>query len=153
MRGWPTVLPTPGYFFVLTGPATVSAGIATVAYLKEVAGNRVVILGEPVGDRLMFFSEGEFQTLPYAGVMLLPSTERYDFHSGCRPYRDCFTSIAQPGGPTGSPLAESAEFDKAYGRVPLEIQSLHPDVMAPWTIHDYLDGTDPGMRAITAFIH
>jgi hypothetical protein len=148
MRAWPSALPTPGRFFVLTGPATVSAGIASVAYLKVAGKDRVVLVGEPVGDRLMFFSEGDFKELPYAGIMLLPATERYDFRSACRPYSDCFTSIAQPGGPTATPLAEAAEYDRTYGRVPLEIDNLDPDVAAPWTIRDYLDGQDPGMKAI-----
>ena len=96
----------------------------------------------------MFFSEGDFKELPYAGVMLLPSTERYDFHSGCRSYADCFVSIAQPGGPTATPPAEAAEFDKTYGRMPVVIANLDPDVAAPWTIHDYLSGEDPGTRVI-----
>lgn len=148
MRAWPSALPARGRFFVLTGTATVSAGIASVAYLKQSGEDRVVIVGEPVGDRLMFFSEGDFKELPYAGVMLLPSTERYDFHTGCRPYSDCFTSIAQPGAPTATPPAEAAEYDKTYGRAPLEIANLDPDVAAPWTIRDYMDGEDPGMKAV-----
>jgi hypothetical protein len=151
MRAWPSALPAQGRFFVLMGPANVSAGMASVAYLKQAGGDRVVIVGEPPGDRLMFFSEGDFKDLPHAGVMLLPSTQRYDFRTGCRGYRDCFVSIAQPGSPTGTPPDEAATFE-AYGRAPLEVQSLDPQVAAPWTIGDYLDGEDPGMRAIASLI-
>jgi hypothetical protein len=151
MRAWPSALPAQGRFFVLMGPADVSAGMASVAYLKQAGGDRVVIVGEPPGDRLMFFSEGDFKDLPHAGVMLLPSTQRYDFRTGCRHYSDCFVSIAQPGSPTGTPPEEAAAFE-GYGRVPLEVQSLDPQVAAPWTIGDYLDGQDPGMRAVASLI-
>ncbi len=126
--------------------------MASVAYLKQAAEDRVVIVGEPPGDRLMFFSEGEFNDLPHAGVALLSSTQRHEWRSGCRTYQDCFAPVAQPGAPTGTPPAIASELDRLYGRAPLEIQSLEPDVPAPWTVRDYLEGQDPGIHAIAAVL-
>jgi hypothetical protein len=39
-------------------PQTFSAAITTVAFVKQAAGSRAIILGEPIGDRLTFYGEG-----------------------------------------------------------------------------------------------
>jgi hypothetical protein len=44
--------------FVFVGPATFSAGIANARYLKQAGARRVMLVGEPPGDRLNFFAEG-----------------------------------------------------------------------------------------------
>lgn len=56
MIRWPSTVK--GSFFVLTSPQTFSAGIVSVAYLKQAGAERVVIVGEPVGDDLVYFSDG-----------------------------------------------------------------------------------------------
>jgi hypothetical protein len=57
-----------GPIYLLTGPATFSAGITTVGFVKQAGGKRVTILGEPVGDRLQFFSEGNRGCLPNSSL-------------------------------------------------------------------------------------
>src|SRR6185503_12822956 len=54
----------PGRVFVLTSPWTFSAAISTVGYLKQKAPSRVTIVGETVGDRLVFFAEGRPIAVP-----------------------------------------------------------------------------------------
>jgi len=148
MLTWPGRVGRRGRFFVLLGPRTFSAGMASIAYLKQAGGARVILVGEPPGDRLMFFAEGTAGRLPHADATFQPATERDDYQTGCRPFRDCFATLAQPGGPTGSPPEVRAMLDRAFGRKPLHIASLEPDIAAAWTIEDLRVGQDPGLRAV-----
>ncbi len=152
MIAWPARVRPPGRFFVLIGPSTFSAGIADVAYLKQVGGSRVILVGEPPGDRLNFFSEGGRIVLPHSGLILQPATQRDDFQTGCRKYSDCFAAIAQPGSNTGSPPDIAAVIDRQFGRKPLTVRTLDPDIPAPWAVSDYEVGRDPAMTAISAHI-
>jgi hypothetical protein len=148
MIGWPKEVGPAGKIFVLVGPETFSAGIVSTAYLKQAGGERVVLVGAPPGDRLTFFAEGSTATLPHSGLRLLPAPERDDLADGCRPYQDCFGALAQPGSPTGSKGAKQAILDWGFGRKPLAVRSLDPEIPAPWTIQDYLAGRDPAMEAL-----
>jgi hypothetical protein len=146
MRQWPALVS--GRFFVLTSRRTLSAAIASIAYLKQAGAQRVVIIGEPVGDRLMFFSDGRAIQLPHSGRFFLTATARMDYRDGCRKYDDCFQGVAQPGRPTAPLPAGIASTD----RMPISIDTLEPDVLAPWTIESWLKGTDPMMQAVTALV-
>ncbi len=152
MLSWPSRVPPAGRFFILIGPSTFSAGMADVAYLKQVGGDRVILVGAAPGDRLTFFAEGHLAHLPNSGVEVLPATQRDDLRTGCRGYSDCYAALAQPGAPTGTPAEEAIYVDKNFGRKPLEVRSLDPDLRAPWTIADYLAGRDPAMAAVAAYL-
>lgn len=130
-RAWVRRLPrvVPGRVFVLTSPWTFSAAISTVGYLKQSAPDRVVIVGEHVGDRLDFHAEGDVVTLPHAGGAVLSATERHDYRTGCRNIENCHGSVV---------------------RHPIEVESLAPDIEAPWTIDAYRAGRDPAMEAVAA---
>lgn len=145
MASWPTKLPESGRIFVLVGPRTFSAGIATVAYLKQAGKSKVVLVGAHVGDRLEFFAEGLPIQLPHSGLMFLPATARHDYRDGCRHYDDCFAGIAQPGHKTGSPPWLAA----AVSRKPISVASLAPDIVAPWTVESLLKGDDPAIDAVS----
>ena len=152
---WPQRMPTPSRFFILIGPSTFSAGIASVAYLKQAGRDRVILIGEPVGDRLMFFAEGNRPTiLPHSRIALLAALQRDDFKDGCRHYNDCAVDLAQPGAAHAPPSEtlppeKLAELERS-GRKPLEIHSLEPDKQAPWTMQDFLSGRDPGIDTVAA---
>jgi hypothetical protein len=120
-----------GRVFVLTSPYTFSAAISTVGYLKQAAPDRVTIVGEMVGDRLIFWAEGGPVALPGTGAMLGVAKERHDYNTGCRPYKDCHGPVA---------------------RNPIAVPTLAPDISAPWTIADYRAGRDPAMSAVLAAI-
>jgi len=130
-RAWVRRLPrvVPGRVFVLTSPWTFSAAISTVGYLKQSAPERVTIVGEEVGDRLDFYAEGGPFTLPHAGGAISIATERHDYRTGCRNIENCHGSVV---------------------RHPIAVESLAPDIRAPWTIEAYRAGRDPGMEAIAA---
>jgi len=148
MLAWPQRLLPSGRFFVLIGPATFSAGIASVAYLKQAAQDRVVLIGEPIGDRLMFFAENNKPAiLPRSKIVLIPAVQRDDFKQGCKPYNDCLVVLAQPGAAHGTP-PDQAEKLAAFGRKPLQVDSLEPDIPAPWTFRDFLSGRDSGIEAV-----
>jgi len=149
MMRWPARLSPPGRFFVLTSRNTFSAGIASIAYLKQAGNERVVLVGEAPGDRLTFFSEGRPIQLPHSGLFFSPTTARQDYHTGCRTYDDCFVGVAQPGHPT-APLA--VKTTETIERIPIEISSLDPDIKAPWTVDSWLSGTDPAMDAVAASV-
>jgi hypothetical protein len=119
----------PGRIFALTSPWTISAAISSLGYLEQAAPDRVTIVGEPVGDRLQFWSEGDVVQLPHSGAVLLNATERHDYITGCKPFDDCHRQVK---------------------RHPIAVPTLDPDIPAPWTIDAYRAGRDPGMEAVAA---
>ncbi len=143
MIEWPNRVP--GRFYVLTSRKTFSAAIASIAYLKQAGGDRVVIVGEPIGDRLMFFSDGLPVQLPHSGLFFLPAVIRMDYANGCREYTDCFEGIVEAGKPAAKSLLV---LPPELKRLPIAVGSLAPDVHAPWTIDSWIHGTDPAMEAV-----
>ncbi|WP_374658591.1 hypothetical protein [Inhella sp.] len=119
----------PGRVFVLTSPWTFSAAISTLGYLKQAAPERVQIVGEPIGDRLVFFAEGRPLRLTHSGMVALMATERHDYRDGCRAFDDCHAPVRLR---------------------PIARPSLAPDLPVPWTFADYRAGRDPAMEAVDA---
>ena len=121
------VAAVPGRIFVLTGPYTFSAGIVFAAAMKRDGGARVTLVGEPVGDRLRFWSEGGHVCLPHSKTCLWASDGLWDLRKGC----------------AGQPAC--------YGdRLDARVDSLDPEIRAPLTSADWLSGRDPGMEAVEA---
>src|ERR1700722_7591435 len=89
-RALPKLIPPAGKIIVLTGPATFSAGISTAAFVKHAGGKRVVIVGEPVGDRLQFFSEGGRACLPNYSLCVSYETGKHDYQHACTDWDVCF---------------------------------------------------------------
>jgi hypothetical protein len=78
-RDLPKLVPPAGEIIVLTGPETFSAGISTAAFVKHAGQEPVVIVGEPVGDRLQFFSEGGRACLPNYRLCGAYETGKHDY--------------------------------------------------------------------------
>ncbi len=116
-----------GRVFVLTSPWTFSAAISSVGYLKQAAPDKVVIVGEDVGDRLMFWAEGRPVTLPNSGVRIGLATQRHDYQTGCKGFTDCHGNVVF---------------------FPIAVPSLAPQIAAPWTFQAYAAGRDAGMEAV-----
>lgn len=121
----------PGRIFVLTGPLTFSAGISSVGYLTQAAPDRVTIVGEPAGDRLVFFAESRVRSLPGTGTGVLVSRERHDYEGGCAAFTDCHGPVV---------------------RNPIRVRTLDPQVRAPWTLAAFREGRDPAMDAVHALL-
>ncbi|HEX8640413.1 MAG TPA: hypothetical protein VF704_04575 [Allosphingosinicella sp.] len=119
-----------GRLYAVTSGRTFSAAISTLGYLKQAAGDRLTIVGEPIGDRLEFWAEGDMVNLPGLGAMLLYATERHNYMTGC-PEADCHANVRDH---------------------PIRVASLQPDVAAPLHFADYVAGRDPAMEAIARLI-
>lgn len=119
----------PVRIFVLTGPYTFSAGIVFAAAIKHDARDRVVLVGEPVGDRLRFWSEGDAVCTPRSGYCFQASRGLWDLTRGCAKEPACYGD-----------------------RLDARVDSLDPDIPAPLTSRDWLSGRDPGMEAVAAAI-
>ena len=74
MQGLPKLVP--GTIVVLTSPWTFSAAISSTGYLEQAAPERVTIVGEEVGDRLEFWSEGRPITLARSGIVISRNVSR-----------------------------------------------------------------------------
>lgn len=121
----------PGRIFVLTSPLTFSAGISSVGYLAQAAPDRVTLVGETPGDRLVFFAESRWRPLPGTGTGVLVSRERHDYEGGCAAFTDCHPPVV---------------------RNPIRVRSLDPQVPAPWTMDALRAGRDPAMEAVHALL-
>jgi hypothetical protein len=86
----PGVVSPSGRIYLLTGPQTFSAAITTIALVKQAAGSRAIILGEPVGDRLTFYGEGNAGCLPHGDLCLHYSTGMHDYAHRCDDWDRCF---------------------------------------------------------------
>jgi len=117
----PTLLAPGGHIFVLTDPQTFSAAITAAAFVKEAGGGKVTIIGEPVGDRLSFFSEGGSGCLPHLKVCVSYQTGKHDYVHPCRDWDQCFW------------------LNWFY---PVRVKSLQPDVAVPLRFADWNRGRD-----------
>jgi hypothetical protein len=115
----------PGHVYLLISRYTFSAGILSASVVKKSAADRVVLVGEPPGDRLRFWSEGGNACLPHAGFCLRYSTGLFDLQKGCTGEAGCYGD----------------QFDVNAG-------DLHPDIEAPFTADDYLAGRDRALDMV-----
>jgi hypothetical protein len=128
MTELPSLVPAGGRVFVVTHASTFSAGISSVGFVKQAAPARVTIVGEPVGDRLIFYGEARDFKLPNSGIRASYSTGLHDYLHGCRWFGRCFW------------------VDWIY---PISIPTLNPDVSAPLSFAGLAAGRDPAMDAIS----
>lgn len=115
-----------GRLYAITSGRTFSAAISSLGYLRQAAGDRLTIVGEPIGDRLEFWAEGSMVHLPRSGAMLLYATGRHNYMTGC-PQADCH-----------GPVRDN----------PIRVTTLRPDIAAPLGFADFRAGRDPAMDAI-----
>ena len=118
-----------GRIYILTGPQTFSAAITTIGFVKQAAGSRAVILGEPVGDRLTFYGEGNTGCVPHSGLCVHYATGMHDYARPCNDWGKCFW------------------LNRLF---PVQVQSLAPDETITMTFADYIARRDPVFdRAVT----
>jgi hypothetical protein len=111
-----------GRIYVLTGPATFSAGITTAAFVKQAGGDRVTILGERVGDRLNFFSEGNRGCLPNYHLCVSYERGKHDYAHSCTDWDICFW------------------LNRVY---PVHVDTLEPDETITMSFAEWRQGRDP----------
>jgi hypothetical protein len=113
--------------YVLTSRWTFSAAITTVAALKEAGGDRVTIVGEPVGDRLDFWAEGGSFVLPNAFLVVHYAAGRHNYGAPCTDRDTCFW---------------------LNDRFPVRVAGLDPAIDAPLRFADYRHGRDSALEAV-----
>lgn len=111
-----------GRIYLLTGPQTFSAAITTIGFVKQAAPSRALILGEPIGDRLQFYGEGNAGCLPHASLCVHYATGMHDYAHRCDDWRKCFW---------------------LNWLFPLQVTSLAPDETITLTYADYIARRDP----------
>lgn len=117
-----------GRVYLLSSNNTFSAAIVSMAFAKQGAPDRTVIVGEGVGDRTAFWAEGWRYELPNSGFGARYSTAFYDLRNGCKGLFRCYWG--------------------AFFLMPVIVDDLDVDIPAPITFADYAAGRDPGMEAI-----
>jgi hypothetical protein len=125
----PDFVPPSGRIYILTGSQTFSAAITTTAFVKQAAGSRVIILGEPVGDRLTFYGEGNQGCLPYDNLCLHYATGMHDYAHRCDDWDRCFW---------------------LNWIFPVQVKSLAPDETIKMTFSDYTARRDPVLERAVA---
>ena len=129
-EGLADIVGADGRVYLISSGATFSAAIVNIAVAKEAAGDRAVQVGEPVGDRMQFWAEGFWYSLPNSNFRARYSTGFYDFENGC-----------------------SGIFRCHWGSLhlfPVIIDDLDIDLPAPLDIEAYAAGRDPAMEATLA---
>jgi hypothetical protein len=125
----PGLIASGGRIYVLTDAMTFSAAITTTAFVKEAGGDKVVIVGEPVGDRLAFYAEGGNATLPNSKFTLGYETGKHDYAHACWNPSYCFW------------------LNWFY---PVRVKTLQPDIFVPLRFSDWNAGHDAAFeRAVT----
>jgi hypothetical protein len=127
----PKLVRSPGRIALITGPDEFSAGITTAAFVKDAGGARVTIVGEPVGDRLSFWSEGGHGCLPHARLCFNYATGRHRYDGPCNDWRTCYW------------------LNWIYS---VRVKTLDPDVTARMSYADYLAGRDPAFDRALAVV-
>ena len=119
-----------GRVYLLASGATFSAAIVNLAAVKATAPDQTVLIGEPIGDRLQFWAEGWWYSLPNSGFRARYSTGYYDLQNGCTGWLRC---------PWGS-----------LHIFPILVDDLDIDIPAPMDFDAYAAGRDPALEAALA---
>ena len=120
-----------GRTFLLVGPYTFSAGIISAAAIKQAGGERVTVVGDQIGDRLHFWSEGANIQLPESHYSFRYTDGQFNLQDGC----------------TGEPGC----MDDRYP-IAVNFASLDPEIRAPLTSKAYFAYRDPAMEAIARYL-
>jgi len=127
MSAFGASIPPGGRLYIIVGGATFSAGLYSVGFLAQAAGDQAMLVGEPVGDRLRAWGEDNLLRLPNSGIEIKFSTGLHDLTRPCRDLTRCFWLNIL---------------------VDLRIDSLAPDIPALQSFADYARGVDPALEAI-----
>lgn len=123
MRGLPAKVS--GRTYLLVGHYTYSAGIVSAAAVKKGGGDRVTVVGDELGDRLAFWSEGGRVSLPNSHFGLRYTNGTFDLEHGCAAVPQCLDHL-----------------------IDVNPVSLVPQLAAPLTSTAYFDKRDPALEAV-----
>ncbi len=123
LLGLPARLAPGGKIYVAISNRTFSAGMNMVAMLKRAGGDQVVLIGEPVGDRLRYWSEGRRYALPNSGMRVSYNRGLHDLAAGCGGEDHCYPWWGENIDP--------------------KVGDLDPDIWVITEFVEYAEGRDP----------
>lgn len=90
----PKYLPANSKIYLITSNMTFSAGIVTAARIKYFANEKIVIVGENVGDNLKFRSESRPVKLPNSGLSFQDAKYEHDWiNNSFKPFKTYWFNI------------------------------------------------------------
>ena len=110
--------------YILTSAWTFSAGNVNLALVKEHGGDKVVVIGETVGDRIRTWAEGGSLALPNSKLRIGFSTGLHDYSGSCWGVSGCFWVMYF---------------------YPTHVTSFEPDVHVAYSFEDYVNLRDPAL--------
>ena len=111
--------------YILTSAWTFSAGDVSLALARDRGGERVTVIGEPVGDRIKMWAEGRTMTLPNSKLRIGFATGLHDYSGSCWGERGCFWVMYL---------------------YPMHVKTLDPDIRVPYSFADYVSLRDPALE-------
>ncbi len=118
----PKIIDTDKNIYLITSSMTFSAGLVTSARIKYFAEDKIVVVGEKVGDNLKFWAEGDYYKLPYSEIEIQDSESEHDWQD------DKFT------------LGKTFWVNAFYG---VPAKDLDVDREIHLSFGDYINGKDP----------
>ncbi len=116
-KALPALLPPEGRIYVLVGPVTFSAGLVTAALLRQNGGEKVLLIGEPMGDAETFWSEGAPFELPNSHIRVSPALWMWSLREPCTDVTRCYFAGTILG-PRGVTLEPDVEVKVAFAATP-----------------------------------
>ncbi|HVY83056.1 MAG TPA: hypothetical protein VG994_18875, partial [Steroidobacteraceae bacterium] len=83
MKRLPRLVDSIQHVYVLTSAWTFSAGNVSLALVRDRGGNKVTVIGEPVGDRVRTWAEGGTMQLPNSKLRIGFATGLHDYSRSC----------------------------------------------------------------------
>lgn len=127
MSDLPEMVVADGPIYIITGPATFSAGINSVAFARAAGDKQVLLIGERIGDRERMYGETNDFELPNSKLGMTFNTGLHDVENGCPPWPECYW--------------RNYFYDVAVGK-------LDPDIEVLTSFKYYQAGIDPVLEAI-----
>jgi hypothetical protein len=118
----PKIIDTDKKIYLITSNMTFSAGLVTAARIKYFAEDKIVIVGEEVGDNLKFWAENDPYKLPNSGIRIFDSAAEHDWQD------DNFT------------FGKTFWVNIFYG---VPAKNLKVDKEIKLSFEDYMNGKDP----------
>lgn len=118
----PKIIDPDKKIYLITSNMTFSAGLVTAARIKFFAEDKIVIVGEEVGDNLKFWAENDTYKLPNSEIRIFDSSAEHDWQD------DNFT------------FGKSFWVNLFYG---VPAKTLKVDKEIKLSFEDYMNGKDP----------
>lgn len=121
--------PSIEHIYAISSAWTFSAGIVSLALLKEHGGSEVTVVGARAGDRTRTWAEGGGMVLPNSKLSIRFATGLHDYTRSCFGQPGCFWTMYF---------------------FPMHVTTLEPDVQVRYTYDDYINLRDPSLDRVLA---